>query len=277
MNLRRITARTAVAGMTTALAAGALVGLGTTSAHAATVSNAYTCTTPVGALNATLTITGDLPVPEYSAGAPVPAGLVNVIADVDATTAGTLASVGAKELKISDFAIALGKGEVPIPLAGAVTGTDWDGKGTNEAFVTPDAGAAVAALMPKAMTVTAVLASGPVDFPCALAAGQTPAQLATIKLTKQDTTVTAPKKVAGEVGKATKVKVKVKGSAGAPATGKVVAKIGKKTVGNGKVKNGKAVVTVKKQKAGKYKVVLKFTGNGSFNKGKGKTTLTVKK
>src|SRR4051812_10468894 len=276
MNLRHLTARTAIAGVTTALAAGALVGVTTTAASAATVSNTYTCTVLGSPMDATLTVTGDLPVPQFAAGANVPAGLVPLTADVDPTTAGALASFGATELRIDDFALALGKGTVPIPLSGPVAAGDWDGKGTNKAFITPDAGASVAAMMPKAITVTAVLPSGNADLPCVLKTGTTPATLATIKLIKQDTVVTAPKAVKGKVGKATKFKATVGGDAGKVMSGKLVAKEGKKTVGGGKIKNGKVTVALKKLGKGKHKLTLSFAGNGSFKPGKGKTVLTVK-
>jgi hypothetical protein len=46
MNLRHLTARTAVAGISTVLAAGALVGVTGTAANAATVTNTYTCSIP---------------------------------------------------------------------------------------------------------------------------------------------------------------------------------------------------------------------------------------
>src|SRR3954468_17554682 len=108
MNLRHLTARTAIAGVTTALAAGALVGVSTTAANAAEISNVYTCTTGLGPVDATLTIIGDLPVPEYSAGAAVPAGLVNVMAGIDPSTAGALTGIlHATSLRIDDFAVDL--------------------------------------------------------------------------------------------------------------------------------------------------------------------------
>jgi hypothetical protein len=277
MNLRHLTARTAIAGVTTALAAGALVGIAAPAANAAEVSNVYTCTVLGSPMDATLTVAGTLPVPQFPAGAQVPAGLVSLTAKVDPTTAGTLGSVGATQLRIDDFALSLGKGKVAIPLAGAVSGTTWDGKGKNKAFVTPDAGVNVGAVMPKAVTVTAVLSTGDVSLPCTLKTGTTPATVASITLTKQAATLKAPKSVKGKVGKATKFKVGVAGPNGVVASGKVVAKEGKKTVGSGKIKHGKAVVTLKKLKAGKHKIKLSFAGNGSFKAAKGKTTLVVKK
>ena len=65
MNLRSIAARTVVAGATTALAAGALVGISTTAANAATVTNTYTCSLPsVYSGDFDLTVTGEIPVPQ---------------------------------------------------------------------------------------------------------------------------------------------------------------------------------------------------------------------
>lgn len=279
MNVRHLAARTAIAGVTTALAAGALVGVSTVAANAGTAVNAYTCVTPVGSQESTLTVTGVLPVPEYSAGAPVPAGLVAVTASVDATTAGTLASFGATSLRVDDFSVSLGKGKVEIPLSGSITAGKWAGAGKNKAFVTPAAGDVVAAVMPQAMTVTAVLPTGDIALNCTLKAGETAQTVATIKLNKQDTATVVAKKATAKKGKLAKVSVKVKGAGGGIAAGNVVVKEGKKVVGKAKLSTkGAAVVKLgKKLKVGKHNLTVSYAGNDTFNASKAKVKLTVKK
>ena len=66
-------------------------------------------------------------------------------------------------------------------------------------------------------------------------------------------------------GAVVKGKIKVKESATGAATGKVVIKLGTKTVGKGRVKNGVAVITLTKPlKRGKNKLVAKYAGDSAF-------------
>ncbi|MBZ5737363.1 Ig-like domain repeat protein [Nocardioides mangrovi] len=281
MNLRRITARAAVAGVTTALAAGALVGATGTAANAAEAGNTYTCTQAGLGLtfDSTLTVSGDLPVPQYWAGAAVPAGLLSVTATVDSTTAGMLASYGASELRVDDFAFDMEGTSVPVPLDGPVEDGAWNGSGTNEAFTTPDPGTA-SAIMPSAMTVTAVIGGNDVPLDCVLADGQTAQTLASLELLQQSS-ATSAKAVSVKKGKAAKLPVTVTStSLGGPVTsGKVTVKEGKKTLGTGKLnKKGKAVVNLgKKLKVGKHKVTVTYAGIPSVSGSKAKSTVTVKK
>ncbi|MFD1824397.1 MULTISPECIES: DUF6801 domain-containing protein [Mumia] len=79
----------------------------------------------------------------------------------------------------------------------------------------------------------------------------------------------SPKKIKA---KKTKAKIAVTVSAGSPkASGKVTAKIGKKTVGKGTVKNGKATIKLKKfKKKGTYKIKVTY-GGSAYAKGSTKT------
>jgi hypothetical protein len=285
MNLRRLTARTAVAGVTTALAAGALVGLGTTAANAATVTNTYTCSIPsLYSGDFALTVSGELPVPQYWAGAAVPAGLLNVTATstVPATAAPLLAQLGYTGAKSDDFAFTFGDTTVPVPLTGsfAASGgnTTWNATGANLAFETPAPGN-TSAILPSAFTLTTSGgSSAPVNLNCALAAGQTAQTLASIDLLQQKSAVTAPKSVKAKAGKPAKIKVSVKSTSlnAAVTEGTVVAKKGKKTVGTAKLtKKGTAVLKVKKLKAGKNKLTISFAGTDSIAASKAKTTVKV--
>lgn len=275
MNLRRLSVRTAAAGITTALAAGALVGLGTASADAATVSNVYTCKIDLlnTSFDTTLTATGDIPLPSAPAGFPVPANTVglDVVATIDPSFVPVLTQYGVQSARADDFGLALGTSTVPIPLAGTIvtdaSGTSWKATGKNKPFVLPGAGTP-SALLPKAFTFTAVASVGEVPIPCALKAGQTAQAVDSIALAKQGTKTTA------KVAKG-KLTATVKGDASPATSGQVVVLNGKKVVGKANVKNGKAVIKLNKLKKGTYKLVASFKGNASFKASKSKK-VTVK-
>ena len=77
-------------------------------------------------------------------------------------------------------------------------------------------------------------------------------------------------------GAVIKAKVKVKESAAGTAAGKIVIKLGKKTVGKGKVKDGVAVVKLTKPlKKGKNKLVAKYAGNSAFAASKLKFVIKI--
>lgn len=107
--------------------------------------------------------------------------------------------------------------------------------------------------------------------PCALqtskvGAGADASQTATVKLTfkKPVPKAKASMSVKAAAGKA-KVKfatvIKAKGVKAKYVTGKVTIKLGNKTLKTIKVKNGKAAVTLKKQKRGTKKYSLIYSGN----------------
>lgn len=288
MNLRRLTARTAIAGVTTALAAGALVGVSGTAANAATVSNTYTCSIPsLYSGDFALTVSGELPVPQYWAGAAVPAGLLNVTATstVPADAAPLLAGLGYTGAKSDDFAFNLNGTSVPVPLTGnfATSGgtTSWNATGSNAAFTTPDPGKA-SAILPAAFSLTTTGGtSQPVTLACALKTGETAQTLASIDLLQQKSATTAPKAIKAKQGKAAKVNVAVKStSLNTPVTtGTVVAKEGKKVVGKGKLsKKGIATIKLsKKLKPGKHKVTFTYAGTKSIKGSSAKSVVKVAK
>lgn len=289
MNLRRTTARLAVAGVSTALAAGALVAGTDVAATAATVTNTYTCSLPgIYSGDFELTVSGDLPVPQYWAGASVPQDLMTVTADatVPADAAGLLGSLGYTGAHSGDFAFKLGSGSVPVPLAGDFssdgTTTTWHATGKNTAFTTPKPGT-YDALLPSAFTLTATGGQmGDQSLSCVIEAGTQPGAIAQgFKLLRQSSQTTAPKSVKVKKGKPAKLATSVKStSLGTPVTsGKVVAKEGKKVLGSGKLnRKGQAVIALgKKLKVGKHKVTVSFAGTPSIKGSSTKTTVTVKK
>lgn len=280
MNLRRLTARTAVAGVATAVAAGALVGISATAANAVENTTAYDCTV-LGSSAGSFALKVSTPVipPTATAGQSFPPGLLALDASVTvpAATAGQLGTFGVNGGRIDDYAATLGATTVKAPLKfgppsapaadGSVTMT---GSGANEAFTLPASGNYKVQL-PAAFTFTPTNAAGdlPVTVACSSAA---PGDLGSVEITKAPSTLKAKVKKAG---KKYQVTVVVKGDENqvAAPTGKVTAKYGKKKVTK-KVANGKAVIKLPKAAAGK-KVKISYSGDGYV--AKSKTSVKIKK
>ena len=94
---------------------------------------------------------------------------------------------------------------------------------------------------------------------------------------KASTKVSVTFKKSYAKGATIKGTIKVKESAAGKAAGKVVIKLGKKTVGKGTVKNGVATVKITKPlKKGKNKLVALYAGNASFAASKVKFVITIK-
>lgn len=285
MDFRTITARTVVAGATTALAAGALVGVTTVGASAETASSTYTCRAPADAFvsDFAITVEGGLPVPAFWAGAPVPQGLVSITAKAPLTAeqAAALGSFGITGAHSDDFALGFGSSSVPIPIAGDFTTADgattWSAKGANDPFTTPNPGPNDIVL-PSAFTMTTENAGG--DFlplACAIKTGETPATLVAGYPLNQQLSATSAK---AKNGKRPSIAVSVSSTSWGQtvATGKVVAKEGKKVVGSATLKKGKAVLVLsKKLKAGKHKITVSYAGTKSLKGSSAKVTVTKKK
>lgn len=102
-----------------------------------------------------------------------------------------------------------------------------------------------------------------------LAATPVPAAKAKIKLVEKF-------KASFKMAKTYKAKILVKETATGAPTGKVVVKLGKKTVGKGTIKAGKVTLTLKKLKKGKNKLTATYAGDSSFAASKLKFKITVK-
>lgn len=97
-------------------------------------------------------------------------------------------------------------------------------------------------------------------------------------LSKQAAKVTAPKTVKATAAQKAAFRVRIAGRYGAPTAGEVVAKEGRTVVGTGKLTtSGTAIVTLKRLKPGRHRIVLSFAGDGSFKPTKGKTVVKVAK
>ncbi|WP_121253798.1 Ig-like domain repeat protein [Nocardioides ferulae] len=277
MNFRRLSSRATVAAASTALAAGTLVGLGSTAAHAATVTNTYACSlgpTPVGTFD--LTVTGSLPVPQYWAGANVMAGLLPVTASatVPDFVAGVITSQGITGASSEDFGFDMGDSGVPVPLQGEFSedGSTWNAEGVNEAFTTPTPGT-YDAFLPEAFSLTTEGGAQPMTLDCALTDEAPGAVIEDFVLLKQSSTLTAPKSVKVKKGKVAKIKVSVEDEMGA-AAGKVVAVKGKKKA-RATLKNGTAVIKLGKLPVGKHKFTVKYAGNKSISGSSAKVVVKV--
>jgi hypothetical protein len=289
MNLRLITTRTAVAGATVALAAGALVGVTTSAANAEVASSTYTCSGGGGAFvsDFAITVDGGLPVPQYWAGANVAAGLLNitVTSPLTAEQAAALGSFGVTGAHSDDFTLDLGATSVSVPVAGGFETTDgtttWNAAGSNEDFTTPNPGT-YDVVLPQSFTMTTE--KGEDDFlplDCVIKDATEPSTLVTgFMLLKQSSATTAPEKATFKKGKAAKLAVSVTStSLGGAVPGKVIAKEGKKTLDSATL-NGKGKATLdlgKKLKVGKHKITVTYKGVPSVGGSSDKSTVTIKK
>ncbi|GAA1790920.1 hypothetical protein GCM10009795_040700 [Nocardioides hankookensis] len=278
MNLRHLTVRTAVAGVTVALAAGALVGLGTSAADAATGTATYSCSGAGTPLPLSVSADADLSgYPSFPSGQSVNAGLVSLtltitvpapvvnslMDDFHQTTIGG----GSK-----DLAFPIGNGSVPIadftidPVTLVHDTPAVLSKGvSNDAFKLPDAGAAKVT-MPSSFTLDTIV-------PLTCTTSDT-SVITTYTISKQTAGVTAKAPKSVKKGKAFAVAAKVTGQ-NKTATGKVVAKVGKKVVGAGVLKNGKAAIKVKKGLKKTSKITVVYAGDKSTS-GSSSFPVTVK-
>lgn len=281
MNVSRMSRRLSAAGVATALAAAGLIGAGSTAAQAATVTNTYTCSIPnVYSGDFLASVTSELPVAQYWAGAGVPAGLINVTVDatVPADAAGMLKTAGVTGARSDDFAFALGTASVTAPIKGDFTSdgttTTWHATGANSAFMTPTPGHYDVAL-PGAFKITTMQGStDSVTLDCVLkdAAPQT---IGSIDLLKQSSTTTVtPTVIKVKKGKAAVVPVSVTNSMGA-ASGKVVAKEGSKKIGGSTLKSGAAKIKLDVLKVGKHTVTVSYPGNASISGSKDTVVIKV--
>jgi hypothetical protein len=289
MKFTRLASRVAVGGVSAALATAGLVGATGTSASAAPVTTTYSCVSPLGTFPADVVVDIALLPSTAPAGFPVPAGLLsfNSSLTVDNTVASGLGGLGVVSGKSDDFGTAFGAtvAKAPVVWNTATPGptrTTFSGKGSNAAFVLPAAGT-YSVNMPKSFTLQGTNASGqPVPGATATCSSASPSALGSITLSKQKSTVKAKAKpVTAKKGATISVKGKVTNEfqkVGGPApTGKVIVKDGKKTVGKGKLKNGKFVVKLKGLKVGAHKLTVLYKGDSYTDKGKSKALkVTIK-
>ncbi|KAA1424971.1 hypothetical protein FE697_003485 [Mumia zhuanghuii] len=167
----------------------------------------------------------------------------------------------------------LGTAPVPVP---ATPGTPWNipTRGTVPAVKISTAAKSVGTVsMPVKFTVRATLyneagakigSTDGVIMNCSTTGDRTLAKIAIGKATAKIASAKAsPKKIKAKKTKA-KVAVRLSTAAGVPLTGKVTAKVGKKTVGKGTVRGGKATLKLKAfKKKGTYKVKLTYSGSAS--------------
>lgn len=273
MSISHVTKRLAITGVVTALAAGTMVAGTASTANAAPASGIYTCQVPLlGPIDFPVSLDAPGLPTTVPAGLPVPAGLlpVNVVMGAPASVAGLLTTLGVDGGTSSDFAMLLAGS--PVPVSGLnVTSIvpQGDGSallnasGSNGAFTTPAPGAYDLTL-PSAFTLAPSVAGVPLGatLPCATKDGADPVSYTTITVVKQTGAISAKAVTKVKKGKKAKVPTTVAGQYGNVPTGKVVAKMGSKTVGTGNLNSaGKTVITMKKMSLGKHKISLKYLGD----------------
>jgi hypothetical protein len=279
MKFARLTSRLAVGGVTAALAAAGLVGATSTTASAAPVSTTYTCASALGSFPVPVTVDIALLPSTAPAGFPVPAGLLsfNSTATIPGSVQTALDPAGVQSGHSDDFGTAFGDTVAKAPVAWVKPASangdgswTYTGKGANGAFTLPKAGS-YAVNMPKAFTLAATNSSGATVI-TANCTSATPSQIGTIVLSKQASKVKAkasPKSV--KKGAVVSVKGKVTNdyvkTGGPEATGKIIIKDGKKTVGKGKLKKGKFVVKLKGLTVGSHSLTVSYKGDDFTDKG----------
>ena len=259
MNFRSITARTAVAGAVTALAAAGLVGVTSVSAQAADATGSYDCTAlgnPVGTFP--LTVSVPLLPPSAPAGMTI-TPLLGVTAELTVPSA-LLQLTQTDGGTVDDFAMTLGSTAIGAPLTVSSITDNGDGTstvtadGVNETFTTPKAGTYDVKL-PASFTFQSTSNGTPgAQVSCSTA---DPATLASVTLSKQASEIAAKVK---RTTKGYNLVATVTNEYSTP-TGKVVVKLGTKKIDTKTLKNGKAVFALPKSAKGKTAKLI-YKGDG---------------
>lgn len=275
MNLRRIAASTAVAGVSTALAAGALVGVTTVAASAETGTATYTCTNPFtpDELPVVVSVGADLTtLPPLPTGFAAPEGSlpVDVTVTVPEQAVQGLKQNGITEAGLKDSGFALPFGTTEVPLSGVEAARQalpdtgdlvFDMDATNGDFKLPDPGT-IPVQMPSTFTTTADTNLVPLPLTCTIS-GEQPT-ITSLTVIKQTPSLSLKKsEVTIKKGKVAKLVATVSGNV--TPTGKVIAKEGKKVLSKSKLKKGKATVSLKNLKPGKHTIVLSYAGDKRSN------------
>jgi hypothetical protein len=276
MNLRRIAARTAVAGVTTALAASALVGATGVAAHAETGTASYNCTTPLSpdqVIPVSVSVGADLSaLPPLPTGFAAPAGSlpVDVTVTIPEAVVTGLKQKGINALGLKDSDVKLPFGTAAVPLDGveaAQTALPATGdmtipvEATNGEFKLPDPGN-IPVKMPASFLTTADTNLVPLALTCTISGDQP--TITSLTVIKQSPTLTLKKsEVSIKKGKVAKLVATVAGNV--TPTGKVIAKEGKKVVGTGTLKKGTTTISIKNLKPGSHQIVLSYAGDKRSN------------
>lgn len=271
--------RLAATGAATALAAAALVGGGTTTAHAVSGTANYVCG-PLGAIPVSV----DAPVFDHELIARTEAGGVEEIG-VDALlpgeALGLLGMLGVSEIgaTLTDFHLWLGEGgqeisNLSIPTTALPAGGELPlaGTGVLSSLVTPNDAGTYPLSLPSSFTmVPAANVPLPIEsLDCTLAEGSDPV-IGQVEVVKSGSSITGK---TAETKKGHKAVAKVSRSVGGDVFGKVVAKLGKKTVGSKAVnRKGKAVFALPSSAHGK-KLTLIYKGDSGTEGSR--TSLKVK-
>lgn len=274
MNFARISKSLAVAGVTSAMAAGVLVGVTTTSANAETGSAVYNCTVAGTTLPVNITLDAALPVSAWLTHAPVPISVpITGALTVPAAVIGGLGSFGIDQVGFekNDFGLMLGTSKIGLDgFAAPRTAPPATGDMifpltlSTQLFSMPDAGS-YHIQMPTSFTTDLLTHSATGDsaftaVPCTIDPTAV-RDIVPFTVDKQTATMKATgPKTAVKQGRVAKVVAKLTGEA-IPPTGKVVAKDGAKALGSAKLTKGVATFSFKTLKPGIHKISLSYAGD----------------
>ena len=249
---------------------------------------AYTCTIAGNAVPLFVDATS---VPDFgsvASGSSVPVDAAQLGVDYTIPAAALAALPGATSAAVGsdDFALRMGgAGSIPFSSLSSAAGTIVPGSDLvlpatagNKAFTAPAAGTYDLKL-PTTFTGVLTATGLPVlSGPCTIAdeASSTVGSMTVTPAPKQSSTTkaTAP----ASVKKGASVKISVTVSTASPATGKVTAKEGSKSLASANLKNNKATITVKGLKPGKHTIKVVYAGDSSTKGSTSKAvTGTVKK
>lgn len=294
MSVSRVWHLLATGAVSTALAVGGL-SLTTGAAGAATTSATYTCgsTLPIPApLNSVLlpsftvpaTFTAESLPSVATANVPVPAG-VPVVGTFDFNgissggLGGLLTGLGLTlQGNLSTVLEQGGAGAAAVPINGAFSQLNGGVATLNGQLgsFTPTSAGDLPIPVPTSFdfgTALPVLSS--VGYHCTLNNPGGTAPIGVVKVRKADSKLKAKSTGPVHQGQKATIAVKVKSPFGKNVTGKIVAKLGGKTIGHGNLKKGKATLHLKKLAVGVHKVKVKYLGDALTNASKKKVAVRV--
>jgi len=293
MKFTTISRRLAATGAASAVAAGALVGVTTTAAHAdPVVNNVYTCT--FGAQSFPVALTTNAPgienYPEINAGLSLPGGLLQVtnVFTIPGAVHDFMVNAGIVTVSVPTFAGTFGDSVIGVSGASVtlegmtqnedgtyssdsttLDGDPAEGGGPNLEFTTPVAGD-YDVLSPAGLDLVATNSSGgELELSCTIAEGTTPGAYHHILVYKNDT-VTTGEATKPQFVKGKKAKVAAVVTDGTLLEGdKVLLKKGTKKLDSALLAaDGTATLVTKKLPVGKNKLTVVYKATGYNNKSK---------
>lgn len=280
--------RVAALGMAGALALGTVAAVGTITPASAAAAQ-YNCVTSAGTLPFAVSTENPLAGP-FAAGEDVAAQAVGInvtilgsIMDLLRGSGAIPPSVTSLSGTIADAPLTVGSQQVMMtglvapatPIPGPGTNMTLPIAGSTSPFTAPAPGSYLVSL-PSTFNFTPSFLTTPVT--CTSSTGQ-PVALGNMTVAKDSSTTKATLKNAPvDTSDHAKIAVKVRTGQGDPASGKVVAKEGSKTLAKGTLNDlGKKKLSLPLLSKGAHKIVVKYKGNSTTESSKKTVKFTVTK